>query len=199
MVNDPGQRNNIAGEAREVADRLIKSKSRWISEVLAELPKEDPRAFIIGHPGMMYTQIPARDGKAVGGIERSNRYPNDSFFRNWTSVDDAITWDVEVAESGEFEVEIYYTCPSEDTGSRVELRFGDNSLEFMVNEGHDPPLTGMENDRSPRIESYVKDFKPMPLGTIFLRKGSGKLELKALDIPGKTVMDVRLLMLKRIE
>jgi len=198
MVNDPGQSTNISENQMEITNKLIAARQNWVTRVLAEIPDEDPRGFSVGHPDFIYTQIPARDGKAVGNIKRSNKYPNDSFFYNWTGLEDAITWDIDVIESGDFMVEVYYTCPEADVGAEVQLRFRNNALDFQVNESHDPPLTGMENDRSPRIESYVKDFKPMTIGTIFLEKGRGKLELSALNIPGKTVMDVRLLMLKRI-
>ena len=101
-------------------------------------------------------------------------------------------------ESGEFEVELYYTCPAEDVGSVFELSFGKSKLRGKITEAHDPPLTGMENDRNPRAESYVKDFKRMPVGSIRLVKGKGVLTLKALEIPGSQVMDFRLLMLNRI-
>ena len=58
----------------------------------------------------------------------------------------------------------------------------------------------MENDRTEgRAESYVKDFKAVSLGTIDLKKGSGPLTLRALDMPGSQVMEFRLLLLKRVE
>ncbi len=56
----------------------------------------------------------------------------------------------------------------------------------------------MENDRDQRTESYVKDFKPLKIGTIHLKKGIGTLTLKALEMPGSQVMDFRLMMLKRV-
>jgi hypothetical protein len=57
-------------------------------------------------------------------------------------------------------------------------------------EPHDPPLTGAENDRVSRIESYVKDFRPWTLGTIELDEGRTPLTLRALGIPGMQVMEV---------
>ncbi len=48
-------------------------------------------------------------------------------------------------------------------------------------------------------ESYVKDFRPLRLGVIPLKKGRGLLTLRATDIPGRQVMDVRELRLTRIE
>jgi len=58
---------------------------------------------------------------------------------------------------------------------------------------------GQENDRVKRLESYVKDFKPQKLGMIKLKKGKGILSLQATEIPGKTVMEFRLLMLRRVK
>ena len=72
-------------------------------------------------------------------------------------------------------------------------------LRGKIIEAHDPPLRGDENDRVKRQESYVKDFKPMSLGTIHLEKGKGTLTLQATEISGKQVMEFRLLMLTRVE
>ena len=198
MKQDPGQKNDISNEFPEIARELVQGKEKWIREVLSELPETDDRTFPIGHPDYTFTQIPARDGTAHGNIVRSNRWPNCSFYTQWTSIEDKITWDAEVLADGEFEVRLWYTCPAEDVGSTFELSFNDAQLTGKITEAHDPPLTGMENDRVERHNSYVKDFKPLNLGTIRLTKGMGTLTLKALEIPGSQVMDFRLLMLKRL-
>ncbi len=198
MQNDPGQKNDVSDENQEIVVKLIQAKNKWIEEVAGELKKDGKRYFTIGYPGFKYTQLPARDGVAYGNIRRSNRWPNCSFFTNWTSTSDSITWDVEVLEEGDFEVEIYYTCPPESIGATFELSFGNERITGKITEANNPPLTGMENDRVPRGESYVKNFKPLNAGTIHLSKGIGNLILKSVDIPGSEVMDFRLLMLKRI-
>jgi len=194
---DPGQRNDISEKHPKVTKNLIQAKEKWKDEVLAELPQKDPRPFLIGDPNYSYTQIPARDGIAHGNIKRSNQWPNCSFFTNWNNLQDSITWESEVMADGDFEVEIYYTCPTGDVGSTVELSFNNSRLITKITKANDSKIKGMEYDRVPRIESYVKDFKPMTMGTIHLKKGKGLLTLKALDIPGSQVMDFRLLMLNR--
>ncbi|UCF38546.1 MAG: arylsulfatase [Acidobacteriota bacterium] len=198
LENDPGQTVDVAAEKPLVTSRLTRAKEDWESAVLSELSERDSRPFTIGYPGFKYTQVPARDGHGHGNIERSNRHPNCTFFTNWTSLEDRITWEVEVLAEGEFEVEIYYTCPPADVGAAFELTFGESKLSGKILEAHDPPLRGMADDRVERIESYVKDFKPLKLGTIQLSKGTGTLTLKATHIPGSQVMDFRLLMLKRL-
>jgi len=147
----------------------------------------------------VYTQIPARDGVAHGNIERSNLHPNCTFFTNWKSTKDSISWDVEVLADGEFEVVLYYTAKERDLGAEFELRIRESTLKGTISKAHDPPLVGESRDRDPRIESYTKDFIPMDLGKMKLKKGRGNLTLKALKIPGEEVMDVRLLMFKRID
>jgi arylsulfatase A-like enzyme len=199
MVNDPGQYNDVSKQKPEIAKELEKAAEKWNKEMASELPKEDNRPFTFGHPGATYTQIPARDGVAHGNIKRSVSSPNCSFFTNWISVDDKITWDIDVVADGDFEVVIYYTCPKKDIGSTFELALGENKLTSEVTEAHDPPLRGMEHDRVKRTQSYVKDFKPLKLGTMHFKKGRGQLTLKALDIPGSQVMDFRLMMFTGVD
>ena len=140
--------------------------------------------------------LPARDGVAHGGIERSAPAPNCSFYTHWTATDDAITWDVDVATSGRYEAVVYYTCAKENVGSTIELGFHGSRVETRVTVPHDPPLMGAERDRVPRRgESYVKDFRPLRIGKIQLEQGRGPLTLRAREIPGEEIMDVRLVTL----
>lgn len=198
MEDDPDQYHNISEQSPEIAGVLSDAVDNWEEEVLSELPEEDNRPIPLGHLRTKYTQIPARDGIGHGNIRRSNRFPNSSYFTNWTSTGDKIIWGVDVVDEGDFEVEVFYTCPEDDIGSTVQLSLGEQKLVGKVAEAHDPPLKGMELDRVERSESYVKDFQPMKLGTIHLEEGKGKLTLEALDIPGFQVMDFRLIMFKRV-
>ncbi|MEZ4905884.1 MAG: hypothetical protein R2822_31020 [Spirosomataceae bacterium] len=197
MVADPSQTINVAAQNLTLSSQLQKEIDAWKKEVLIGI-SEDKRTFPVGHIAYKYTQLPARDAQPQGGIKRSNKYPNATFMTHWTSINDAIVWEIEVLEEGDFEVELYYTCPANDVGSTFQLSFNQQTLTAQITEAHDPPLRGMEHDRFPRMESYIKDFKPLKIGTIHLEKGIGKLMLKATDIAGKQVMDFRLLMLERV-
>ena len=197
MVNDPGQRVDVSKEFTVVVRDLKSSVEDFKKEVLPELGK-DERPFVIGHPGVSWTQVPARDGTAHGGIKRSNKFPNCSYFTNWTKTEDYLSWDVEVGKAGTYEVELWYACPEKDIGSVLELSFNTESLKAKVGDPHDPPLRGMKEDRSPRNESYVKDFKPMKMGKMKLPAGKGELKLRAKKIPGNQALEFRLFMLRRI-
>ncbi|MBL8292121.1 MAG: sulfatase-like hydrolase/transferase, partial [Bryobacterales bacterium] len=195
MLADPGQTQDVSPERAEVAARLTKAAAEWGREVLP-LVGPDDRPYPVGYTP--FTYLPARDGESSGSIQRSTRAPNSSYFTNWTSTNDRITWDIDVLQPGEYEATLHYTSPT--AGSVIELSFGDARLEARIAEAHDPPLYGMNEDRHKRAgESYAKNFRPLILGNINLKTGRGKLTLRALQIAGAQVADVRYLTLTRRE
>lgn len=199
IENDRGQKTDISARYPQLKDSLMQAKTDWLSKVKPPTAETDARPFTLGHPNYPYTQLPARDGIPHGNIQRSNPYPNDSFFTNWTSAKDSISWDVEVLADGHFDVELYYTVTEENLGSIVELSLGKSKIAKKITQVNNPPLKGMENDRVPRKESYVKNFTPMDLGTMVLKKGNGTLTLKTLEVAGQEVGEVRLLVFRRVE
>jgi arylsulfatase A-like enzyme len=198
IEQDRGQHIDLSEDLPQVKEEMMKVAEEYRQQIEAELPEEETRPFYLGHPALKYTQIPARDGKAHGSIKRSNRYPNCSFFTQWSSPEDSITWKVEVPEDGSFKVTLYYTCKEGDEGSTLQLSVGESILQTKILEAHDPPLLGMDEDLSPRIESYVKDWKIMDLGTMELKKGKANMCLTALDMPGSSVIDFRLFLFERL-
>ena len=143
------------------------------------------------------TLLPARDGVPHGGVERSARAPNCSYFTNWTSPDDSITWDIEVAAEGDYEISVHYAAAEE--GSTIEATFEGASVQGTVTPVHDHPAYGAEHDRVPRVgESLVKDFRPLALGTATLPQGRGTLTLKAVEVAGKEVAEIRYAVLRRL-
>ena len=69
-----------------------------------------------------------------------------------------------------YEAIIYYTCAEDAIGSKFELTFGDSNVTGEIKKFYDPEEYGEHRDRSPRIESYVKDFYPLSIGKIKLNQ-----------------------------
>jgi arylsulfatase A-like enzyme len=197
MIADPGQTRDVASEQPEVAAKLGAAVTAWRSEVFGDAGRAgrrnpDERPYPVGYREFPRTPLPARDGVPHGGIKRSASAPNCSYFVNWTRPEDSMTWDIEVATSGKYTVEIQYSCPEADAGSTIALTFGTTTLEGKVTPGWDPPLyQNQDTIPRPAAESKMKEFRPLNLGTMQLEKGRGLLTLKALQIPGKSVMDAR--------
>ena len=196
MTNDPGQKRDLSKERPGIAAQLAAEAKKWRAE-LSTKAGPDNRPFTVGYSAS--TPLPARDGVPHGKVQRSDSAPNCSYFTNWTSPDDSMTWDVDVGHEGRYQATVYYTCAAGDVGSTIELSLGSARMQTKVTEAHDPPLYGKEHDRVQRhAESYMKDFKPLQLGTFDLKAGHGELSLRALEVAGKQVMDVRYIILDRV-
>jgi arylsulfatase A-like enzyme len=193
---DPGQTRNAAADHPEEAARLAAAVASWRREVLAEAGR-DERPFPVGYREFPVTMLPARDGVPHGGMKRSANAPNSSYFVNWKTLDDSATWDVDLAEAGEYRVSLEYTCPLADEGATIELSLGGARLEGRVEPGWDPPLyANQDTIPRPPAESKMKEFRPLELGTVRLPAGRGLLRIRALKIPGGSVMDLRRLTLE---
>lgn len=194
LLEDPGQTRDVTDAYPRVAESLMRQVARWRSGVLDEDPRTH-RPLAIGGATHPPTWLPARDATFTGTITRSNRHPNDSFLTNWTRVDDRVSWNVDVLEEGTYRAKAYVTCRAEDRGCMLELSAGQALTSAIVDRAFDPPLRGAEWDRSPRIESYVKDWMPLDLGTLRLERGATSLELRAPNLSGERAVDFRLLLL----
>lgn len=199
IEKDPGQTNDISTDRPDVANRLRGVAAAWRRDVLEAVPKPMEERFPVGYPSAPLTELPARDGLPYGGVARSGKAPNCSFFTHWTSPDDSITWTVDVLEPGRYTAELWYTCPPADAGAAVTLSGGGGKVSGTIAPGWDPPAN-VDDDRVPRGhgESYSKDFKPLDLGTIMLAKGPTTLVLRATTIPGAFVADIRRLVIRPV-
>jgi arylsulfatase A-like enzyme len=207
MIADPGQTTPIQDKEPALSAKLTDVVKAWRlemygPEVLKPLAKGakkkgagnavDPRPIPVGYREFPITMLPARDGEPRGGVKRSSGAPNCSYFVNWTSQEDSMVWLLDVHTAGQYEVTVDYTCKLPDAGSTIELSFQDARLTGKVAPGWDPPLyTNQDTLPRPDGESQMKEFRTLKLGEMKLPAGKGPLKLRALEIPGQSVMDVR--------
>lgn len=194
LQQDPGETKDVAAEYPDIRKQLgdaFDAFKETIGFSALDLP------FTVGHPDAIYTQLPARDAQPHSGVTRNNRHPNCTYMTNWTSVDDKITWEVDVLAQGNFEVDMYYASAS--VGSVIELSLGDAKVAATVANANNVVDSGMEHDRFKRQEGYVKAWQPMNLGRMFLTPGHGQLTLRATKVSGDQVADMRLLMFRRVD
>ena len=190
LIADPGQTTNVAKDYTEIATQMAGAVTVWRTEVMPV--DSDERPFPVGYAEFPRTPLPARDGVPHGGVKRSASAPNCSYFVNWSTLEDRMTWEIEVNATGDYDVEILYTCPLADVGSTIQFDFNNSRLSGKVSPGWDSPLyTNQDTIERPPAESKMKEFRPLNLGIIRLEKGRGPLTLRALQIPGRSVMDVR--------
>ena len=86
---------------------------------------------------------------------------------------------------------MYYTCASGNEGVTLQLSVVEGaSTKVIVSEAFDPPLYDKSKERVEKSHYFVKDFKPLSMGTLQLNKGKGTLRLEAVDVKGQQVIDV---------
>ena len=88
-------------------------------------------------------------------------------------------------------------APEGQEGSTIELSFNNSRLSGQISKAHPSQIVGAAEDRFKRVESYEQNWGRMTLGEIKLEAGKGKLTLKATKIAQDSVMDFRLLLLRR--
>ncbi|MCA9011580.1 MAG: arylsulfatase [Planctomycetaceae bacterium] len=205
MRTDPGQTNPVNADEPELVAELAAAVKAWQQEMFASqdtVPGSegkkraanavDPRPLTVGYREFPITMLPARDGEPRGGVKRSSAAPNCSYFVNWTSKEDSMVWLVDVHTAGRYSVTIDYTCRLPDAGSTIQLSFKSATISGTVLPGWDPPLnTNQDTLPRPPAESQMKEFRTLHLGEVNLPAGVGPLTLRASDIPGESVMDVR--------
>ncbi len=212
IENDPGQSQDVQADHSDIHQQLVAAVAEYRAQVLSDLvsnmpvtagrPKDPRPAVIADSKGNRTTLLPARDAILSANLKRSSRHPNCSYITNWTSTDDMISWNIDVPESGDFDVEMLYTCDANQIGSVIELTLANGNaaipvLTATIDRPHESPLIGAAEDRVPRTESLVKDFGRTKLGTISLSPGAILLQLKAKTVAAENVMDLRMLILKR--
>jgi hypothetical protein len=116
----------------------------------------------------------------------------------WRSPGDSIFWQVQVEQAGRYRLEMLYTCLAGQEGSVIRATTGEQALEAILKEPFDPPFLPSP-DRIQRIEVYEKPWARLELGVMNLEAGPASIVLKAREVPGLTVADVKGLRLFRAD
>ncbi|MEM1294374.1 MAG: arylsulfatase [Verrucomicrobiota bacterium] len=196
IAKDRGQLTNVAEMYPDIAKTLQKAVTAHRAEADKYLAANADRPFTVGFADS--TTLPARDGIPHGTIQRSSKAPNNSFFTNWTSKDDSITWDIEVGTEGNYRATVFYTCPEPNAGAVIRLSFGESKTESTATEAFDPPLWDKSKERVSESHYFVKDFKPLDLGVLALNEGRGFLTLSIPTLIADRGIDVYSIVLDRV-
>ncbi len=198
ITSDRGQLTDITDHQPDEVERLTSAVADFRAEMSKDFARFADRPFTVGYARS--TTLPARDGIPHGTIDRSSKAPNNSFFENWTSESDSITWKITVGTAGEFEAIVHYTCRASDVGATIRLGVdGGEFTEATVTEAFDPPLYDKSKERVANSHYFVKDFKPLSLGILRLGEGGALLRLTAPRITGTEAIDVHSLELVRAD
>ena len=119
------------------------------------------------------TNVSLRWAELHGGL----RFAYDKNIRdritNWRFPRDYLSWDVDIRKEGRYDVILQYGCSAADAGSRIQIRTEDVSLEGVV-------------QATPGIDVW----KNWTVGSLTLTRGTRRLEIRPLEVRGRSVIDL---------
>jgi hypothetical protein len=96
-------------------------------------------------------------------------------------------------------VTLKYACSEQDAGAKLQVRVvGGGNIERVLDQPFDTGLR-VRPERTAKSQRHVREFTELELGEMDLPEGRVKLELRALTKPGRTVCELRGLVLRRVE
>ncbi len=201
MHVDPLQKNDVSADHPQILKKLQVAFEKWHKEIsdreLGSAPisigyDEMKEVVLPGHEALL--QPPSKEGISYLG---SNGWAND-YVTNWTSLDAFPYWDVEVVAPGNYEISLEYICDKSNIGSEFHVQFGAQVLKGTITKAHNPPHIPSP-DKVTRKEVYEKVWQPLKVGSVYLKPGRTQLKVKALSKPGKQVMDLKSVVVKKID
>ncbi len=195
LINDPGQKKDISKEQPEQFERHRTAYRQWFEDVSKNW--EIVSLIPCGYSEFPITHLHAVQSELSGQLKFHGKGFHHDWITNWVDPKDHIKWGIDVVESGRYRVAIKYTCPEKDTGSQVRITVGGKSLQAVVERPYNPDFFP-NYDRAPRSGEIEKPWSTLEVGSLNLKKGVDTLTFSADHMPGSQVMEVRKLILERI-
>lgn len=196
MEKDPGQEKDIAAEHPDMVKDLSGKYDAWFADIsgagLQRFPlpvgnaEQNPVEL---HAPQSYQDKPLRFANGPG-------FAND-WLTGWTDAKARVWFEIEVADAGEYEVELAYACPAADAGSRVRVSAGDQNLEAAVLAAEAPEIPLPHRDEEGRERYRNREWGILKVGSLKLPAGPARLTLQPLSMPGTQVLELKHLRLQR--
>lgn len=129
-----------------------------------------------------FIRLPAADAVVAGEKLRYEPQPQKDTLGYWVNESDRAWWDIRLDEPGRYRVTVLQGCGAGQGGSTVAIDGGRSRLEFTVEE------TG-----------HFQAFVPREVGTLDLPLGEVRIGLAAVAKRAAAVMDLRQIVLERID
>ncbi|MFN8179226.1 MAG: arylsulfatase [bacterium] len=194
MVEDPGQKRNVAEANPGVVKRLREAYDAWLADCTSRSIDRPP--IPVGYPESPTVSLPVTECFLGKGLRFANELGwAEDWATGWTDPKDRLEWDLDVVRAGRYEVTLLQTAPKEAVGAVLMVSAGPVSCQAKVERSYDPPAE-KRGDRNPKSTRLVKSFAEMRLGTLKLEKGRVRVALQAVEPASRRLPDVYSLTLR---
>lgn len=190
MVEDPGQEKDIAGEHPEVVEQLGRLYDAWFADISRDGLRRFP--LPVGHTEHNPVELHAPQAFHDPPLRFANGpgFAND-WLTGWTDAGAKVWFDIDVAASGEYEVELAIACPPADAGSKIRVTIAGQTLEATVPAAPAPEIPLPHRDAEGKTRYRDREWVTLKLGAVKLPQGPATLTVQPLSMPGGQVMDLK--------
>ncbi len=205
LVEDPGQKTNLAKQMPELHRELISAYRAWEAEAVPSSPTPEP--VHIGHAEAPRVTIKAHEFEILPGEEKGIAYCEirgwaNQWIDRWTDLSARAECPIRVVSGGRYRVTLRYACPADAVGSRFRIAVGDQALEHTVREPWVSAVYPASEQVSERSGGYLsrESWKDVIVGEITLRPDEAPrmLVLGALEKTGAEMPDVKAILLEKL-
>lgn len=203
LVEDPGQKKNLAKSLPEKHAELVAAYREWESEAVLSSPMPEP--VQIGYSEQPNLTIKAhefavRPGEGEGIAYCEQRGYANQWIDRWTDTEAYAECPLRVVAEGKYRVTFRYACPDSATGSVFRLSSANESFEFEITEPWVSAVFPASEQVSQRSGGYLSReiWKDIVVGEIDLKKGDHRLKLEAVKKAGAAMPDFKALILERL-
>ena len=208
LGNDPGQKFDIREDYPEVYDSLQVKYMHWKNNLPTEknaplIPVgylDYPLSTLPAHEANLHPPFEFRKDRRHTGIAYHSLYGwAHDWIDHWTKTSAYVTWDLDIVESGTYEIELNYALAASDVGAKLAIEIDGQRIELegLKSFKHSERPS---HDRIPRVqEAPETDWNLVHAGTLHIEKGTATLKILSLEIPGEKSIELKEVLIRRIE
>ncbi|MEZ6129209.1 MAG: arylsulfatase [Planctomycetaceae bacterium] len=195
MDSDPGEKHNIAVQHPEIVKQLSSRYDAWFAEISSAGLQRLP--LPIGHPEHNPVELHAPQALISKPLYFANGpgFAND-WLTGWTDPQALVWFEIDAATAGKYDLELAYACLPADAGSRVRVGVKGDAVEVTIPAAEAVEIPLPHRDERSRTRYRNRDWATLKVGTLTLPKGSNKLSLEPISMPGSQVMELKHVKLK---
>ena len=190
MEADPGETTDLAAREPETVARLAALYDAWFADISRERLGRLP--LPVGHAEQNPVELHAPQASFDAPLHFASGpgFAND-WLTGWEDPKAKVWFEIDAARAGDYAIEIAYSCPPEDAGSRLRITAGDAAVEVQVPAAApvDIPLPHRDAEGHARYRSRA--WATLAAGTLALPAGRTRLVLEPVAMPGGRVMDLK--------
>jgi arylsulfatase A-like enzyme len=175
LQTDPGQQHDLAATSAPIVADLAKRFEAWWSDVSQGVTQDRP-PVPVGHPEEPIAEASAAQAELVGGLQYSNKAPNNAWITGWQNPDAHADWAIAVAKPGTYELGIAFTRAEAIPPLKLRVATGHATGETALPQTTIRQLP--EPDREPRKEAHDMEWQNLGLGRFDLSPGEQTISLR---------------------